>query len=54
MESFKTFDKFMGRRKTMVVLGAERRKVLDDYIAFTWIPNREKLQRHRMMEVKSM
>jgi hypothetical protein len=44
----------MGRRKTMEVLRGERRKVLDDYIAVTWIPNREKLQRHHRMEVRSM
>ena len=36
----------------MEMLGDERRKVLDDYIAVTWIPNREKLQRHHRMEVR--
>jgi hypothetical protein len=49
VESFKRFEEFMGRRKTMEVLGAERRKVLDDYIAVTSIPNREKLQWHYRM-----
>jgi hypothetical protein len=37
----------------MEMLGGERRKVLDDYIAVTWIPNRGKLQRHHRMEVRS-
>jgi hypothetical protein len=30
VESFKRFEEFIGRRTTMEVLGAERRKVLDD------------------------
>jgi hypothetical protein len=54
VESFKRFEEFMGRRTTMEVLWGERRKFLDDYIAVTWIPNREKLQRHHRMEVRSM
>jgi hypothetical protein len=33
VESFKRFEEFMGRRMTMEVLGAERSKILDDYIA---------------------
>jgi hypothetical protein len=43
-----------GLRNSRRVLGAERSKVLDDYIAVTWIPNRRKLQRHHRMEVRSM
>jgi hypothetical protein len=54
VESFKRFKEFMGRRKTMEVLGAERHKVLDDYIAVAWIPNREKLERYHRMEVRSL
>jgi hypothetical protein len=54
VEYFKRFEEFMGRTTTMEVLGAERRKVPDDYIAVTWIPNREKLQRHRRMEFRSI
>jgi hypothetical protein len=52
VESFKRFEEFIGRRTTMKVLGGERRKVIDDYIAFTWIPNREKLQLHHRMEIR--
>jgi hypothetical protein len=44
----------MGSRTTMEMLGGERRKVLDDYIAVTWIPRRGKLQRHHRIEVRSM
>jgi hypothetical protein len=39
---------------TMEVLGDEICKVLDDYIAVIWIPNREKLQRHHRIGVRSM
>jgi hypothetical protein len=54
VESFKSFQEFMGRRTIMEVLGGERRTVLYNYIAVTWIPNRGKLQRHHRMEVRSM
>jgi hypothetical protein len=54
VESFKRFEEFTGRRTTLEMLGAERRKDLDDYIAVTWIPNRGELYRHHMMEVRSM
>jgi hypothetical protein len=54
VESFKRFEEFTGRRTTMEVLGGEISKVLDAYIVVTWIPNREKLQRHHGMEVRSM
>jgi hypothetical protein len=54
VESFKRFEEFIGRKTTMEVLGAERFKVIDDYIAVTLIPNRETLQRHHMMEVRSI
>jgi RAB protein geranylgeranyltransferase component A len=54
VESFKRFEEFIGRRTNMEVLGCEICKVLDDYIAVTWIPNRETLQRHHRMEVRSM
>jgi hypothetical protein len=47
------FEEFMGGG-IMEVLGAEIRKVIDDYIAVTWIPNRVKIQRHHRMEVRSM
>jgi hypothetical protein len=51
VESFKRFEEFMARGAILEVLGA---KVIDDYIAVTWIPNRVKLQRHHRMEVRSM
>jgi hypothetical protein len=38
----------------MEVMGAERRKFLDDYITFTCIPNSEKLQLHHRMAIKSI
>jgi hypothetical protein len=44
----------MGRRTTIEVMGAERRKILNDYVTVTLISNREKLQRHHRMEVISM
>jgi hypothetical protein len=53
VESFKRFEEFMGGA-TMEVLGGKICKVIDDYIAVAWIPNREKLQRHHRMEVRSM
>jgi hypothetical protein len=49
VESFNKFEEFMGRRTTMEVMGVERRKVLDDYIAVIWI-----LQRHHRIAVRSM
>jgi hypothetical protein len=54
VESFIRFEEFTGRRTTVEVLWGETCKVLGDYIAVTWIPNRGKLQRHHMMEVRSM
>jgi hypothetical protein len=46
VESFESFEEFMGRVTPMEVLGADIRKVLDEYIAVTWIPIREKRHRH--------
>jgi hypothetical protein len=54
VESFKRFEEFTGGRTTMEVLGAERHKLLHNYIAVTWTPNREKLERHHRMEFRSM
>jgi hypothetical protein len=48
LESFKRFGESRGGRTTMEMMGGERGKVLDDYIAVTWIPNRGKLQRNHM------
>jgi hypothetical protein len=54
VESFKRFEELMGRRTTMEVMGGERHNVLDDYIAVTWIHNREKFHLHYGMDVRSM
>jgi hypothetical protein len=54
VESLKIFEEFTGRRTIMEVMGAERRKVLDYYIAVAWTPNKKKLQRPHRIEVRSM
>jgi hypothetical protein len=54
VQSFKRFKEFVDRSMIIEVMGAERRKILDDYIAVTWIPNKIKLQRHHRMAVRSM